>query len=204
MSTPSTPSPAALRSVCVFCGSNPGRRPAFVDVARAVGRSLALSGVRLVYGGGGVGLMGAVADAALEAGGEVAGVIPRHLAEREIAHSRLTELHVVDSMHERKALMSELADAFVTLPGGFGTLEETFEVLTWSQLGLHVKPLLVLDVDGFYEPLTAFLDSAVEVGFLRPEHRALLLVEREPERILERLVAFVPPSVEKWLSPGET
>jgi uncharacterized protein (TIGR00730 family) len=192
-----------VRSVCVFCGSNPGRSPIYLELAQDVGRTLAAAGVRLVYGGGRVGMMGALADAALAASGTVLGVIPRHLAEREVAHDGLDELHVVGSMHERKALMAELADAFVTLPGGFGTLEETFEILTWSQLGLHAKPLLVLDAGNFFAPLLAFLDHAVAEGFLRPEHRGILLVETDPARILARLGAFSPPRVEKWLAPGE-
>jgi len=198
------PGPALPRAVCVFCGSNPGRRPGYLAVARQLGGILAGAGVHVVYGGGRIGMMGALADAALAAGGRVTGVIPRHLAEREVAHDGLDELHVVSSMHERKALMASLADAFVTLPGGFGTLEETFEVLTWSQLGLHEKPLLVLEVGSFYAPLVAFLDHAAEEGFLRREHRALLLVERDPHQVLARLAAFSPPRVEKWLEPGET
>ncbi len=197
------PRPEVPRSLCVFCGSNPGRRAVYLETARQVGRVLAGAGVRLVYGGGRVGMMGALADATLEAGGTVVGIIPRHLAEREIAHGGVQDLRVVSSMHERKALMAELADAFITLPGGFGTLEETFETLTWSQLGLHDKPLLVLDVDGFYAPLLAFLDHAVEHGFLRPEHRRMVLVEQDPERVLDRLAGYSPPLVEKWLAPGE-
>jgi uncharacterized protein (TIGR00730 family) len=193
----------ATKSVCVFCGSNPGRSGIYVDMAQRLGRALAGAGVRLVYGGGRVGMMGALADAALAAGGNVVGVIPRHLAEREIAHAELDELHVVGSMHERKALMAGLADSFVTLPGGFGTLEETFEVLTWSQLGLHAKAMLLLEVDGFFSPLLAFLDHAVTEGFLRPEHRQIVLVERDVEQVLERLAAFSPPRVEKWLAPGQ-
>lgn len=176
----------------------------FLEVARTLGRHLAGAGVRVVYGGGRVGLMGALADAALEAGGEVVGIIPRHLAEKEIAHSGLSELHVVGSMHERKALMAELSDGFITLPGGFGTLEETFEMLTWCQLGLHAKPVLVLEVDGFYAPLLAYLDHAVQSGFLRPEHRRIVLVESDVGRVLARLAAFTPPQVQKWLELEET
>jgi uncharacterized protein (TIGR00730 family) len=188
----------------VFCASNLGNRPVFVEAAVRLGRQLAGSGVRIVYGGGRVGLMGALADAALAAGGEVVGVIPRHLADKEIAHGGLHELHVVGSMHERKALMAELSEAFVTLPGGFGTLEETFEMLTWSQLGLHAKPLLILEVDGFYAPLLAYLDHAVESGFLRSEHRQIVLVEEDVDRVLGRLAAFAPPHVQKWLELDET
>jgi uncharacterized protein (TIGR00730 family) len=151
---------------------------------------LARRRIGLVYGGGSEGLMGAVADAVLAAGGEVIGVIPESLVARELAHARLTKLHVVRSMHERKALMAELSDAFVTLPGGFGTLDETCEMLTWTQLGIHEKPCGILDVDGYFAPLLAFLDSAVEEGFLRPENRALVDLDTEPERLLSRLLGF--------------
>lgn len=189
----------AMRRVCVFCGANPGERPLYLAAAHAVGRTLAERGIGVVYGGGSVGLMGAVADAALAAGGEVIGVIPRALELRELAHRRLTELVVVGSMHERKARMAELSDAFVALPGGMGTLEELSEVLTWGQLGLHERPCGLLDVGGYYRPLIAFFDAAVEEGFLRPEHRGMVHVEGDVERLLERFEAYRPPRLEKWI-----
>jgi uncharacterized protein (TIGR00730 family) len=188
-----------MRSVCVFCGSSPGTGPAYLAAARATGRALARRGLRLVYGGGSVGLMGALADAALEAGGEVTGVIPRALQLRELAHPRLTALHVVGSMHERKARMAALAEGFLALPGGMGTLEELAEILTWAQLGLHARPVGVLDVAGYFDPLVAFLDRAVGEGFLRPEHRRLLLVGDDPDALLDRFVAWQPPAVEHWI-----
>jgi len=180
----------ALRRVCVFCGSKPGGRPEYADAARALGETLAALGIDLVYGGGKVGLMGIVADAVLAAGGEVIGVIPDHMSDREIAHFGLTDLRIVASMHERKALMYELSDGFAALPGGLGTLEELFEITTWSQLGLHAKPTGLLDVGGFYGPLVAFLDQLVTEGFVSPRHRALLRVASEPAALLERLAAF--------------
>lgn len=177
-----------IRRICVYCGSRHGAMPAFTEAARATARAIARRGLGLVYGGGSVGLMGELADAALAAGGSVIGVIPRALFQREVAHDRLTELVEVASMHERKAKMAELADAFVALPGGFGTLEETFEALTWTQLGLHAKPVGLLDVAGFFEPLLRFLDRTVEFGFVRPENRDHLTVDVDPERLVERIV----------------
>jgi uncharacterized protein (TIGR00730 family) len=193
-------------SVCVFCGSRPGLSPAYAEAARDLGAALAARGVRLVYGGGHVGLMGVVADAALEAGGEVVGVIPKALVEREVSHANLSELRVVGSLHERKALMAELSDGFVALPGGTGTLEELFEILTWSQLGLHRKPCGLLDVAGYYAPLLGFFDRMLEEGFLRPEHRALLLVENTPQAILAALAAALeqPPPAPKWTRARKT
>ncbi len=188
-----------LSTVCVFAGSSPGRRPEYADAARHLGRHLAGAGVALVYGGARGGLMGAVADAALAAGGAVTGVIPRHLVDHEVAHLGLTELKLVGSMHERKALMAELADGFVSLPGGFGTLEETFETLTWTQLGLHTKPTGLLDVAGYFDPLNAFLDRAVEEGFLRPGHRAQVLTDDDPKRLLSRMAALELAPVAKWI-----
>jgi uncharacterized protein (TIGR00730 family) len=180
----------ALRRVCVFCGSKHGVRPEYTEAARAMGNALAASGIDLVYGGGRVGLMGEVADAVLEAGGEVIGVIPHHMSDREIAHYGLTDLRIVGSMHERKALMYELSDGFVALPGGLGTLEELFEITTWSQLGLHAKPTALLDVDGFYGPLVGFLDQLVSEGFVADRHRRLLRVAATPAAILDALAAF--------------
>src|SRR5574337_1265417 len=183
-----------LRRVCVFCGSAGGARPAYPRSAAKLGGELARRGVGLVYGGGSIGLMGVLADAALAAGGEVIGVIPRGLAHKEIAHHRLTRLRVVPSMHARKALMADLADAFVALPGGMGTLEELTEVLTWAQLGIHAKPCALLDVAGYWRPLIRLLDHAVEERFLRRDHRRLLLVDRRPERLLDRLARSRPPT----------
>lgn len=193
-----------MKRVCVFCGSSPGKRPVYAEAAREVGRLLAERGVSLVTGGGRVGLMGVLADAALEAGGAVTGVIPEALLARELAHGGLTQLHVVGSMHERKALMAELSDGFLALPGGYGTLEELSEVLTWSQLGLHAKPCGLLNVGGYYDPLLALLDRAVEERFLQPEHRALLVVESHPGALLEAMGRFVAPEVEKWIDRDET
>jgi uncharacterized protein (TIGR00730 family) len=192
-----------VRRVCVFCGSSVGAQPAYAAGARALGRLLAERGVGLVYGGASVGLMGAVADAALAAGGDVVGVMPRALVDKEVAHAGLADLRVVDTMHARKALMAELADAFVALPGGLGTFEELFEVWTWAQLGLHRKPVALLDVAGFYGPLAAFLDAAVAERFVRPEHRGMLLVEEDPAALLDRLAAYRPPVVDKWIRRAE-
>lgn len=193
-----------MRRVCVYCGSSAGGRPEYLAAARELGESLARRGLGLVYGGASVGLMGAVADAALAAGGEAVGVIPEALLARELAHDGLTELHVVASMHERKALMSELADAFVALPGGLGTLEELAETLTWAQLGLHRKPSGLLDVAGYYDALVAFLDHAVREGLLRREHRALLLVADRADELLDRLAGYEPPLLAKWIARDET
>jgi uncharacterized protein (TIGR00730 family) len=188
-----------IRRLCVFCGSSPGREPGARRLAEALARALAERGIGIVYGGARVGLMGALADAALAAGGEVIGVIPRALIEREIGHTGLTELRIVESMHERKALMADLADGFVALPGGVGTLEELFEVWTWAQLGLHAKPCALLDTDGFYAPLVAFLDHQVDAGFVRAAHRAMLVTAQSPEELLTAFAAYRPPGVGKWL-----
>lgn len=188
-----------MKRVCVFCGSDRGIRSDYADAARRLGRALASRRLALVYGGGRVGLMGEIADSVLEAGGEVVGVIPRSLYEMEVAHTGVTDLRVVDSMHERKALMAEISDGFIALPGGMGTLEELFEVLTWAQLGFHQKPCGLLDVAGYFEPLLAFLGHAVGERFLRAEHRGLLLVETCPAALLDRLAEHRPPRVEKWI-----
>jgi uncharacterized protein (TIGR00730 family) len=190
-----------IRSVCVFCGSSVGSRAEFAASAREVGKALAARGLELVYGAGHIGLMGILADAALAAGGRVVGVIPQAMVERELAHHGLSELHVVRTMHERKALMADRAGAFIALPGGFGTADELFEILTWAQLGLHAKPVGLLNVAGFFDPLLAWLDSAVEEGFLREPHRQLLIVGDQPERLLNALLTGTPaPSTEKWIS----
>ncbi len=188
-----------IRRLCVFCGSSAGREPGYRRLAESLGRALAQRGIGIVYGGASVGLMGALADAALAAGGEVVGVIPQALIEREIGHPGLTQLRIVTSMHERKALMAELSDGFVALPGGIGTLEELFEVWTWAQLGLHAKPCALLDTDGFYRPLAAFLDHLVDAGFVREAHRDMLLTAHSPEELLTAFEAYRPPRVGKWL-----
>ena len=187
-----------MRRVCVYAGSNPGSHPDYAGAARALATTLAERGIGLVYGGGRVGLMGVLADTILKAGGEAIGVMPQSLIDREIGHRGLTELKVVDSMHERKAQMAELSDAFVAVPGGIGTLEELIEVYTWSQLGIHDKACGVLNVRGYYDHLAAFLDHAVTQGFLRPQHRAVLSVAGEPAALLDRLAAYRPPAVGKW------
>jgi uncharacterized protein (TIGR00730 family) len=194
----------ALASVCVFCGSNAGADPAYVESAQAVGNGLARRGIRVVYGGGGVGMMGALADAARAAGGEVVGVIPRSLFEREIGHTGIDDLRVVGSMHERKALMVELADAFIALPGGIGTLEEFFEVYTWAQLGIHAKPLGLLDAAGYYQPLATMLDHAVEQRFLREETRAMLAIAGDLDGLLAAFDGWRPAALHKWIDLDET
>jgi len=193
-----------LKSVCVFCGSSFGKDPDYAEAAREFGQTLAQVGITLVYGGGNVGLMGVVADAALGSGGKVIGVIPKSLMQREIGHPVLTKLHVVGSMHERKAKMADLSDGFVALPGGTGTLEELFEVLTWAQLGEHQKPCGLLDVAGYYEPLLAVFNHMVERGFLKEHHRKMLLVEKEPAALLEKFARYEPPRVAKWIDRSET
>jgi len=193
-----------MRGVCVFCGSSPGDRPAYTQAARLTASELARRGLHLVYGGGKVGLMGRLADAMLAAGGAVTGVIPHALVQKELAHTGLTRLVVVDSMHQRKARMAELADAFIALPGGFGTLEEFCEVLTWAQLGFHDKPCGLLNVAGYYDPLLAFFDAAVARRFLQPEHRSMVLVEQEPGALLDRLATCSPPHLDKWIDRDET
>ena len=193
--------PAHVRKVCVFCGSRPGARSDYADAADRLAALLVEEGIGLVYGGASVGLMGRLADAVLERGGEVTGVIPLALVDREIAHPDLSDLRVVDSMHERKALMAELADAFVALPGGLGTLEELFEIYTWAQLGLHRKPCVLLNVASYYDGVAAFLDHAVQERFVRAEHRALLLTEEDPRMLLERMRSFDPgAALPKWIA----
>ena len=192
-----------LSSVAVYCASSPGVDPAFGAAATSMGRRLGERGIGLVYGGGHVGLMGLLADAALEAGGEVHGVITRALADKELAHRGLTSLEVVDTMHQRKAAMADRADGFVMLPGGFGTLDEFFEVVTWTQLGIHAKPCGVLDVAGYFSPLRALVDGAVQGGFVHPAHREMIIIDTDPGALLDRLAAWTPVPVSKWLEPGE-
>jgi len=194
-----------MRRVCVYAGSNPGSRPVYAEAAAGLATLLAERGIGLVYGGGNVGLMGVLADTAMAAGGEVIGVMPRALIEREIGHKGITELRVVESMHERKAQMAELSDAFVAVPGGIGTLEELFEIWTWSQLGLHRKGCGLLNVAGYYDGLVEFLDHAVGERFVRPQQRGILAVASDPAELLDRLAAFEPPAVGKWLErPDQT
>jgi uncharacterized protein (TIGR00730 family) len=188
-----------MKSVCVFCGSNPGNDPVYADAARAMGAEIARRGLVLVYGGGAVGLMGIVADAALAAGGEVHGIIPRALREKEVGHYGLTRLEVVETMHIRKARMAELSDGFIAMPGGIGTFEELFEIWTWGQLGIHAKPLGLLNVAGFYDPLATFLDRTVEAGFLKQNHRAMAMTDTEPATLLDRMQNYVPAATYKWI-----
>ncbi|UVE17530.1 TIGR00730 family Rossman fold protein [Pseudomonas sp. LS44] len=194
----------SLRTICVFCGASTGAKPLYREAAEALGRHLAERGIRLVYGGGAVGLMGIVADAALAAGGEVIGIIPQSLKDAEIGHPGLTRLEVVSGMHARKARMAELSDAFIALPGGLGTLEELFEVWTWGQLGYHAKPLGLLEVDGFYAKLTGFLDHLVEERFVRLPHREMLQIDESPAALIEQLENWQPTVAPKWVDrqPG--
>jgi uncharacterized protein (TIGR00730 family) len=189
-----------MRRLCVFTGSRPGNRPEYAEAARELGTAIARRGMGLVYGGANVGVMREIADAALAAGGEVIGVIPRALVEREVAHRGLTELRVVETMHVRKATMEELSDGFIALPGGFGTLDELFEILTWAQLGLHAKPIGLLNVAGFFDPLLTWIEHCVSEGFLPPEHREMLLVSGNSEELLEMLLRRKPPAqTPKWI-----
>ena len=192
-----------MNAICVFCGSSPGNDPAYAEAAQKLGRTLAERDTTLVYGGGHVGLMGVVADAALGAGGEVIGVMPRALVDREIGHTGLTKLHVVHSMHERKALMSRLSAGFIALPGGNGTLEEFFEVLTWAQLGEHDKPCGLLNVAGYYDPLLTVFDQMVDRAFLKKEHRELVLVQGDPTALLESFESYEPPKTIKWIGDSQ-
>ncbi|MFQ3593117.1 MAG: TIGR00730 family Rossman fold protein [Gemmataceae bacterium] len=192
------------KSICVFCGSSNGLDPAYSDATRRVAIEMAARKLILVYGAGDVGLMGILADAMLAAGGLVIGFIPRALVDREVAHHGITELHVVETMHERKAHMADRASAFLALPGGFGTLDELFEILTWAQLGIHRKPIGLLNVRGFFNPLLSWIDHALQEGFLRAKHRDLLLVDDDPERLVQRLVTAPEPiPVTKWVRPEE-
>jgi len=195
--------PGQLSAVAVYCGSNHGADPAYAQAAAALGRLLAERGIRLVYGGGHVGLMGVLADAALASGGEVFGVITRALQAKEVAHHALTSLTVVDTMHERKAAMADAADAFIMLPGGYGTFDEFFEAVSWTQLGIHDKPCGVLDVAGYYAPLRALLDEATRQGFVSLVHRELVITESEPRRLLDRLAGWAPVAADKWLDRSQ-
>jgi uncharacterized protein (TIGR00730 family) len=191
-------------TICVFAGSSAGIRPTYADAARELGHLLASRHIGVVYGGAKVGLMGTLADAVLEAGGRVTGVIPQSLVEKEVAHDRLSALHVVASMHERKAMMSSLSDAFIALPGGLGTWEELFEVATWGQLGLHRKPCGLLNVHGYFDPLLTFIEHAVAERFVRREHAAILAVASTPVDLLDVLATWTPPDVAKWIARAST
>lgn len=193
-----------LRSICVFCGASPGATPIYQEAAEALGRHLAENGIQLVYGGGAVGLMGMVANAALAAGGEVIGIIPQSLKDAEVGHNGLTRLEVVDGMHARKARMAELSDAFIALPGGLGTLEELFEVWTWGQLGYHAKPLGLLEVNGFFDPLLTFLDHLVQERFVRQPHRDMLQRAASPTELVSALAAWKPLAAPKWVDRTPT
>ncbi|MCC6242798.1 MAG: TIGR00730 family Rossman fold protein [Gemmatimonadaceae bacterium] len=196
--------PTTIERLCVYCASHDGVRPEYLAMARMLGTRIAQRGMALVYGGGGTGLMGAMADAALAAGGEVVGVMPHTLVQREAAHRGLTALHEVDTMHERKALLTEMADAFITMPGGLGTLEEFFETWTWAQLGVHHKPVGLFNVQGYWGPLITMLEHAESEGFLRGTPHEWLVIDEDPDALLDRLARFEPPRVRRWLRLGET
>lgn len=194
----------SLRTVCVYCGSSAGKRPEFRKSAQALAAVFLKRDIGLVYGGASVGIMGAMADAMRSQGGRVTGVIPKALVEKEVSHSGLTEMHVVASMHERKQLMFDLSDGFIALAGGLGTMEELFEMLTWAQLGFHTKPVALLNTEGYFDGLLDFLSHAVAEQFIGPEHHALLLVEKDPEKLLGLMAAYEAPSVRKWIERGDT
>jgi uncharacterized protein (TIGR00730 family) len=200
MTEQSAPLPPRIRNLCVFCGSSTGQRPVYAEAATQFGQELARSGIALIFGGGRVGLMGILADSVLGAGGKAVGVMPRALVEKEIAFTGLTELHVTESMHQRKAMMADLADAFVLLPGGYGSWEEFCEALTWLQLGIHQKPCAILNVGGYYDPLLALTAHSVSEGFVRQAHAEMVIVENNPERLLSRLATASTPSEIKWMS----
>ncbi|WKJ89269.1 TIGR00730 family Rossman fold protein [Methylomonas montana] len=193
-----------INSICVYCGSSPGRREAYATAAFGLAEALVSRNIRLVYGGAGIGIMGMVADRVLKLGGQVIGVIPKALAHKEVAHPNLTELHVTSSMHERKMRMAELSDGFIALPGGIGTLEELFEIWTWAQLGFHDKPCGLLNVAGYYDALIQFLDHVLAEQFVKPHHRGMLIMETDPNLLLDRYSNYQPPAVKHWLSEDET
>jgi uncharacterized protein (TIGR00730 family) len=192
-----------MKRICVYCGSSVGRDPCYAETARALAEALVARDLALVYGGAAVGIMGVLADTVLAAGGKVVGVIPQALVAKEVAHENLTELRVVGSMHERKALMAELADGFIALSGGLGTVEELFEVLTWAQLGFHAKPCGLVNIHGYFDGLTKFLEHAVHELFVKESHREMLMVEASPERLLDRFAAYRAPQLTKWLGREE-
>jgi uncharacterized protein (TIGR00730 family) len=192
-----------LKSICVFCGANAGKREIYEIKARKLGTLLAENDIKLIYGGGKVGLMGTIADSILAAGGKAIGVIPSHLMDLEVGHKGLTELHVVKSMHERKQLMCDLSDGFIAMPGGFGTLDELCEILTWNQLGTIQKPAILFNVEGYFDHFIRSLDHFVEEGFLKAQNRDLLMVEEEETRLLDRMAAYQPVYTHKWITPSE-
>lgn len=194
----------SIHSICVYCGSSPGRIEAYGAAAEELAEALVKRNIRLVYGGAGIGIMGRLADCVLRLGGDVVGVIPKALATKEVAHLNLTELHVTHSMHERKMRMAELADGFIALPGGIGTLEELFEIWTWAQLGFHQKPCGLLNVEGYYDALISFLDHVADQQFVKPHHRGILMVESRPDALLDRYLSYQPPAVERWVGKDET
>ncbi len=193
-----------MKNICVYCGSNPGRLPEYRGAARLLGYEMADRGLGLIYGGASIGVMGAVADAVLERGGQAIGVIPYSLATKEVSHDGLDELIVVDSMHERKAKMAELSDGFIALPGGWGTIEEIFEMLTWAQLGFHEKPCGLLNVASYYDPLFAFLENAIEQQFVKEAYRPMIMMDEAPAALLDRFDHYRAPKVKKWIGPEET
>ena len=193
-----------MKNICVYCGSNPGRLPEYRGAARLLGYEMASRGLGLVYGGASIGVMGAVADAVLERGGQAIGVIPYSLATKEVSHDGLDELIVVDSMHERKARMAELSDGFIALPGGWGTIEEIFEMLTWAQLGFHEKPCGLLNVASYYDPLFTFLENAIEQQFVKEAYRPMIMMDEAPAALLDRFDEYRAPKVKKWIGPEET
>lgn len=192
-----------INNICVYCGSSPGKNPAYLQAAKSLAESLCDRGIGLVYGGAAIGVMGTVADAVLEGGGKAVGVIPKSLAVKEVAHDGLTDLHVVASMHERKAMMAELADGFIALPGGWGTFEEIFEILTWAQLGFHDKPCGLLNVDGYYGKLIEFLENAFEQQFVNDLCRPMLMESRRPDELLDLFASYKAPKVRKWVGEDE-
>ena len=193
-----------INSICIYCGSSPGRLEAYGLAAYALAEALVRRNIRLVYGGAGIGIMGRVADQVLKLGGQAIGVIPKALAHKEVAHKNLTQLHVTQSMHERKMLMAELSDGFIALPGGIGTLEELFEIWTWAQLGFHTKPCGLLNVEGYYDALIGFLNHVLAEQFVKKEHHALLIVETNPDALLDHYVNYQPPAVKHWVGKDET
>ena len=194
----------SIKNICVYCGSRPGRLDAYAEAARALAEQLVSHDIGLVYGGASVGLMGTVADHVLKLGGRAIGVIPEALVRKEVAHHHLTELHITQSMHERKTLMAELSDGFIALPGGIGTLEEIFEIWTWAQLGLHHKPCGLLNVEGYFDTLRRFLDHTVSEEFVRPPVRGMLIVETDPGAMLQRFLGYQAPTMKKWVGENET
>lgn len=192
-----------IKNICVYCGSSPGKNPAYSLAARSLAKAMCERGIGLVYGGAAIGVMGAIANAVLEGGGEAIGVIPRSLAVKEVAHTNLTELHVVASMHERKAMMAELANGFIALPGGWGTLEEIFEILTWAQLGFHNKPCALLNIEGYYDNLFRFLENSFEQEFVNPLYRPMLIEAQDSEELLDQFATYRAPKVRKWMGEDE-